>query len=361
MAKPSGRASSSTKKKTGNAPKTDKAEPKHGIPNEIKGIVFIAIGVFLLLAFLTDMTGAVGGFLKQTFYGLLGVSGAISCAFMVLTGVSVLLDKKDRNLTRLFLLLGIMVCTSVLTALFCGDTEFLPSTGFTGQIVSMFQSGVNCESGGVIGSGLCKLLVMIIGTAGTWVLAIAAELILLILITGVSVTSLMKKFGGKAKQFAVDHRKPKEAPAVPPKEPEKPKKSDKKSSGKFFDNYFHGEEPIDSATEAPEQEPERFILQEDDDLLTDMFPEGEAPIPEDLPFTLDNMKTGTLSELPITDADGNIHPVQNPEDTTEFTPPSEAKLQDVLDPQTQKAVDAGIPLDLFPAAYLVHSFSVRPV
>ena len=66
---------------------------------------------------------------------------------------------------------------------------------------------------------------------------------------------------------------------------------------------------------------------------------------DDLPFSLDNMKTGTMSELPVTEADGSITERKNPEDDEEFVPPSEAKQEDVLDPLTKAAVKAGHSLD----------------
>lgn len=48
----------------------------------------------------------------------------------------------------------------------------------------------------MIGGGICKLLVMLIGVAGTWVLAIALELILGILLTGVSIEAAFRKLCG---------------------------------------------------------------------------------------------------------------------------------------------------------------------
>ena len=58
-----------------------------------------------------------------------------------------------------------------------------------------------------------------------------------------------------------------------------------------------------------------------------------------VPSFLDTSKTGALTNMPK--EDGSI-PSNDPDD---FEPPSEAKLQDKLDPMTKKALDSGVPLD----------------
>ena len=54
------------------------------------------------------------------------------------------------------------------------------------------------------------------------------------------------------------------------------------------------------------------------------------------------MKTGVLTEFP--DADGNLPKKEDP-DGLDFEPPSEAQLEDRLDPMTKQAIEAGVPLD----------------
>ena len=91
------------------------AVKRKALSNEIKGILIIACGVFLTFAFLTETTGAVGSFVKDVFYGLLGMASAISCIFIVLTGFNVFVNKDGSgNVPRFFLLAGLMVSTSIL-------------------------------------------------------------------------------------------------------------------------------------------------------------------------------------------------------------------------------------------------------
>lgn len=343
-AKASAPAKKPAPKKTGQAPV--KPEKQSFLTNEIKGIVMIACGIFLLFAFLTNSTGAVGRFLKNICYGLLGISGSISCVFLALTGIHVFRNKGEkRNLGKLFLLLGLMLSTSVLTALFFGDVAFVTG-GFIDQVVNLYRDGAQGYGGGLLGGGLAKIFVALVGVPGTWILAVTAELILALMLTGISLVSVAQKVSEKIKERRT------EIPQVETtKEP--------KSRTEYFEGYLAGEEPISSQPErkprkkAPEPVdeplPERFELKEDDELFqTILSPkDAQAIDQEELPFRLDNMKTGTISELPDIDKDGAVVAKKNPEDQEdeEFVPPSEAKLEDVLDPLTQKAVDAGLPLD----------------
>ena len=50
-----------------------------------------------------------------------------------------------------------------------------------------------------------------------------------------------------------------------------------------------------------------------------------------------------MTELP--DENGVYHPPVENEEGTDYEPPSQAKLEDVTDPMTQAAMDAGIDID----------------
>lgn len=357
-------ASSKTRassKKTGKTTGTKSANTKQKtLSNEIKGIVLIAVGIFLAFAFLSDASGAVGAFIRSLCYGLFGMSISISCVFIILTGAYVFMDKLgERNAFRYVLLGLLIIFTSVLVSLAMGGEE-LVGNSVAERFISLWRSGIGGSGGGIIGGGLCALLTMLVGTAGAWVLTIAVELILLILLTGISlekvfrgIAELFRRRSAEYREIAnseveyelpeystqsdevkrkLRERKQKETTPV--------RKTRKHKSDEFFDGYFDGEETIN------ETEPvKRFEFKDDDDFLGEIMPENTevSDDTQDLPFTLDSIKTGVLTELP--DENGEYkEPVEN-EEGTDFEPPSEAKLEDVFDPLTQKAVDAGVPLD----------------
>lgn len=367
--KTNARASSSVPKQSKSAATGQRSSGKKQktLSNEIKGILLIAVGIFLSCAFLTEAAGAVGAFISNVCYGLFGFSIAISCIFIIITGVKVFMDKAgEKNGFRLILLSLLIISTSVLVTLFFGGIE-LVGTSLAENTAILWHSGTEEGCGGIIGGGLYLLLTSLIGTAGSWVLTIAAELILIILLTGVSLEGLFRSIAGIFKRHRKDYQEVADSEAdfeLPEysEQSEKVKKkladrknnafkSKRKDDSDFFDGYFDGEETISDTDSNPSDEtvgtdadilPKRFELKEDDKLFDDMFPNyKDNSDTAELPFTLDNLKTGTLTELP--DENGNL-PVQN-EEGTDFEPPSEAKLEDVFDPLTQRAVDAGIELD----------------
>ncbi len=347
------------------------------LSNEVQGILIIAGGLFLLMAFLTTATGAVGSFLRDIFYGLLGFASAISCVFVIVTGVQVFLNKEGRrNTTRYLLLAGVVLVTSILVALGCGTQQTAGS--LFEQVVSLWQSGIDGYGGGVIGGGICRILVTLLGVGGSWVLTIALELILVILLTGVSLESIFRKLGKLVKrqsdkvaevaetqvemELEPEPRVHKKSSfwrgffqkSLPEPEAEPTPAPQKKKNGNFFEGYFSGEEPLsgqpvspveDGPKDAQDIPVRRFTFREDDELLKNVLP-PEDQTTENLPFSINNMKTGVLSELPITEEDGSIIQQENPEDADPvFTPPSEAKLEDTPELSTKLAMEAGVPLD----------------
>lgn len=350
-----------TKVKTGRKPQkpnTSENTKQKTLSGEIKGIIFIALGIFLALAFLTNTTGAVGRFIKDLGYGLFGCSIAISCIFIILTGFYIFTDKHGkRNSFRYTLLSILIIITSILVTLISGETE-LNGTSLAENVAILWHSGIDLTGGGIIGGGLCLFLTTLTGTAGAWVISLALELILIILLTEVSIEKVFRSITGIFKRRSDDYHEVAdneiefELPEYSEQSEEVKEKLRKrratmdgndarrKSNKKFFDGYFDGEETIDE-----HEPPKRFEFKEDDEIFDDLFGDKttDTDSAPDLPFTIDNVKTGVLTELP--DENGNIKkPVEN-EEGTDFEPPSEAKLEDVFDPLTQRAVDAGVPLD----------------
>lgn len=385
--KRSGAASKPAAKKKAPAKGAKPAETKpikggqKTLNNEIQGILLIAIGLFLLMAFLTTATGMVGTFLKNIFYGLLGFASAISCVFVIVTGVQVFMNKEGRKNTARFLLLGgVVLVTSILVELAAGASESAGS--LLEQITILWQHGIEGTGGGVLGGGIGRILRTLLGSGGSWVIAIALELILIILLTEVSLETLLRKMGGFFKHRGEKVVEPEEEPyqeemelteevaekssffrgLFGKKEKEIPEKRGgnrntpdfaERKKDDFFTGYFAGEEPLDDRSaelledgpkDAQEMPPRRFTFREDDELLKNIFPEEEKEY-ENIPFSIDNMKTGVLSEIPVTNEAGELVEQPDPEEEEEFVPPTEAQLEDTPDLATKKAMEAGVPLD----------------
>ena len=119
-----------------------------------------------------------------------------------------------------------------------------------------------------------------------------------------------------------------------------------------------------------ETKPQRFVFEEDEELSQALKESLETNNKkdrfsiDDLPFDADNIYAGTISEehsefdeisppefldtsktgalTQIPNEDGTI---PESDDTDDFEPPSQAKMEDKLDPMTKKALDSGVPLD----------------
>ncbi len=355
-------APGTTSQKAKTVKKTQRQKPSENtrqktLSNEIKGIILIAAGILLALAFLTSTTGAFGSLVKNLGYGLFGCSIAISCFFIILTGYYVFTDKLGKRNSFRYTLLGILIIsTSVMVSLITGE-KWPDATSLAENIAILWHSGIDLAGGGIIGGGLCSLFTSLIGNAGTWVVTITIELILILLLTELSLEKVFRSITGVFNRRSNDYHEIADS-EIEFELPEYSEQSDEvkeklrkrkmemdagtkhKNSKNFFDKYFGGEETIDE-----EDTPKRFEFKEDNNLFNDIFGESNDTFNQDadLPFTIDNVKTGVLTELP--DENGNLKkPVEN-EEGTDYEPPSEAQLEDVFDPLTQRAVDAGMPLD----------------
>ncbi len=354
---------------------------------EIKGIILIALGLFVALSFFTQATGVVGHFFRDLLMGLFGGAASIFFVFIIWTGINMFIEKKtDSAAYKIWALFALMVVTSVIWSLWFGDTQWkypdLPSA-----VKSMYTYGADGCSGGIIGVMLCIGLAKLLGTVGTTLVSIAAALILLIVLTEVSFEKLFKTISlyikenkekmsenlngdidmdveGEAEERHVRKDAKSRAKKLPPPE-DVTGQPDTMSNNPYFDIYFKSGELEDlTGTEShvrtdaeEEHKPPRFVFDEDvpEDVQDDTREiieavnagrdaaeaAAEAAASSGEPrFSIADVHTGTLTELP--DENGNFR--ENGDDD-DFEPPSLTQMQEKVDPMTQAAIDAGVPLD----------------
>ncbi len=331
---------------------------------EIKGIILIALGIFLVMSFFTEATGAVGHYFKEIIMGLFGGASVIFFVFVIWTGVNMFMEKKSGKAAyKIWILLALMVVTSVLWAVWYGDTEW-NYPGFVSAVKSMYTYGIDGCSGGVLGVFLCIGLVKCVGTVGTTILSIAAALILLIILTEVSVEKMFRKIMLyiKTNRERVAEKLDEEIDMeidVPEKTKKKKDKKRKKEvetqvetdaepakapNSDYFDIYFKTGDIEDLAKN--DSGVKRFKFEEDtqdetNEVIKEILNEkgSESAKDEGTTFKLEDVRTGVLTELP--DENGNF----KAKDDDEFEPPSMVQMEEKVDPLTQAAIDAGAPLD----------------
>ncbi len=359
--------SKSNGKKKNVTPK-ERATAKKTRGAEVKGIVLIAVGIFLVVSLYFDVTGTVGHWFKELVLGLFGGPAMIFFVFVIWAGVDMFIEKKNEKATyKIWLLALLMIFISVLWAAFCGGDEWNYNS-FIESVQSMYSYGI--AGGGIIGGLLCAGLSKLIGAVGTIILSVAVILILLVILTEVSIEKLFRKIGSFMKKNRdkiaenLDEEIEIEEDSTVVK-----KRVRKKLRGKdervttvvqkdyqpakapnsdYFDVYFKGGE-IEAVAKKPEKMPvRRFVFDEDiPDEVTEVAREviaeqeqSAVKTPEKkTPFRIEDVKTGVLTQLP--DENGNFKATED----DEFEPPTQAQMEDKVDPLTQAALDAGVPLD----------------
>ncbi len=352
--------------------KTDKAKTKKRSA-EIKGIVLIALGIFVALSFWGGATGIVGETFKSLLMGLFGGAAVIFFVFIIWTGINMFIEKKrENNGYKIWVLFALMVVTSVLWAVWHGDTEWAYSDFWSG-IKGMYDWGKDGSSGGVIGTSLCILLVKCLGVVGTSVVSIAAAMILLLILTEVSLEKMFNAISAYIKRNKeemnaaldeeIDMEVAKDRTAKAPQRIGRRKKAkavadekiEKRATGTqnsdYFDVYFRDEAIIDIAEGSAQtaRKPARFKFKDEPEEesvdISDIASEvvqatqkARAVADEKPRFEITEENSGVLT--PIPDENGNFKTGNE-----EFEPPSLVQMQEKVDPMTQGAIDAGVPLD----------------
>lgn len=341
---------------------------------EIKGIVLIALGIFVALSFWEGATGIVGEIFRGILMGLFGGAAVIFFVFIIWTGVNMFIEKRKENTGyKIWVLLALMVVTSVIWALWHEDTVW-SYPDFSSAIRSMYDWGKDGSSGGVIGTLLCIGLVKCLGTVGTTILSIAAAMILLLILTEVSLEKLFKSISAYIKRNKADmaaaldedveldiEEKPRKEKKLGRKKKEKvltrqvPQSPGENAghtpNSDYFDVYFKNDAltEIAAGKKTTTRKPFRFDVEEDEPAETVDIAEVASEVIREQGntvktqsasprFVITEENAGVLTQLP--DENGNFK-----KNDGEFEPPSLVQMQEKVDPMTQAALDEGISFD----------------
>lgn len=351
--------------------------------NEIKGIVLIALGLFMGFTFWFDTMGVVGEFIRTVMMGVFGSAAWISSIIIMWMGLNLIIDKREKSQSyKPWLFLGLMLFVSVITALISDQCDIRSFA-----VSKLFDEGNRAVGGGVFGGGISVLLCSLIGKIGLWIFSVSGLLILTLILTGVSLGKILRAFGVKIqtgsqnlKETQKLKRAEKAASRAAALEEERfraaeeniPKAEKIKNIDISDADIVRNTVPDDAADKRQRKKkkdetlnevtPVPFILTEDS------FPqfadygegeengEGDVSLREDAPFHPKDVKTGVITPLqggeslidtqetgaltPLPDENGNFK-----EKDAEFEPPTLESMKEKLDPATQQAIDRGAPLD----------------
>ncbi len=222
------------KKKNVNKKKADpEAEKRNRKKREIQGILIIALGIFLVIAMFSDLTGAVGAAMATFLRGIFGLVSFVLPFYLILYGVLMLSGRTKALglLPAIFMTVLFFDLAIVNSIRFIGTSGvIIPIQGVSG----LYNSGIDLDNGGVIGMVLAGLLVKFIGKAGAYIFFAIVALISIIIISDRPYAGMgsWKKESEereaerrrKAKEKAIEQEKEKERLPEPEPEPE-PKRS----------------------------------------------------------------------------------------------------------------------------------------
>ena len=196
-AKKSSKPTSKAKEKAQEIQAKKKADRR--VIDEIWAIIAIAIGVFLVIATMTDGAGQFGVIIDEFLKGLFGFVAYILPFYLIIFGV-LLFAKKTVSIsvktTLLAFVLLLMIAT--MNSIHFIDAEKISFSLST--IKEYYGLGVELKSGGFFGMLLATLLIKWFGVAGCWIFAIVVTIICLLLIINTPVSRFIRKIADKIEE-----------------------------------------------------------------------------------------------------------------------------------------------------------------
>ncbi|MGI6205656.1 MAG: DNA translocase FtsK 4TM domain-containing protein [Anaerovoracaceae bacterium] len=155
--------------------------------DEIVSVILVALGIFIIIAELTNATGKVGSVLSMVFKGCFGLAAYILPFYLIVYALLVLTNKTAHINSRT------IVCTIIMFF----DIDVLLSIRYPAvkedyfglsYIIDMFDKGIDLESAGAVGMTIGWGLVKLVDIIGLILIAIVVLIICIILIANTPVS-----------------------------------------------------------------------------------------------------------------------------------------------------------------------------
>ena len=190
-----GKSSSRSSSAKGTASRSQRAKESkvnNRVKDEIAAILIIALGIFLAIAFHTQVAGAVGIALSEVFKGLFGFAAYILPYYFIVYGILLFAKKTIHTGTKSVILLLIIFFMISLINSGRFITDEIISDGLLNVAVH-YNNGMVLDDGGVFGMVLGKILVKFIGIAGLYIVASVAIIICLLLLMDTPISRFFEK------------------------------------------------------------------------------------------------------------------------------------------------------------------------
>lgn len=178
-----------SKRKKNNNTKNKEQEANHGFKDEIILLTVIAVALLLFVSIFTEGAGVIGRTINKFVFGLVGITSFILPFYMI--GVTIFkLANKTSSLAR-----RKIVFSSLLLFVFTISMQMIQGyqlSVFKGIIEHYIYSSTTKRAGGLIGGFFGDILLVLLGSLGSYIVLSVSVVVLMILLTERSFLKLVK-------------------------------------------------------------------------------------------------------------------------------------------------------------------------
>lgn len=202
--KPGRPPGSKNKKSTGSTGKA-KAEVRQAqekqradkrVIDEIWGVIFIALGIFIFAAVQFDAAGQLGHTIGDGLKGVLGLIGLVFPWYLICFGILIFANKTAHLSIKILILAFIIL---LMLCLF-NSARFIDDDKLIYNFVQFYDKGITLDGGGFFGMSMGTFLIKTIGRVGLYVFASVVIIICLLLVINTPVSRGIEKLSGKAEE-----------------------------------------------------------------------------------------------------------------------------------------------------------------
>ena len=158
----------------------------------IFAVVLIGIAICLTICLIVPDAGVLCRWIRDILFGLLGWAGALVPVALVFYAVLMIL-RYEKILSKVLLSTGATVLLSAFINV-CEDPDRLLVAGKSGVgecVSSLYVSGTNLNSGGVIGGAIAEPMTLLVGALISGIIIFTVMLIAFIFVTGLTFASFI--------------------------------------------------------------------------------------------------------------------------------------------------------------------------
>ena len=187
-----------TKKKNKHSKKTSNVGQPSQIPDDIRGVAFITLGILMILSvFATDSSGILGRSIKKILIGLFGIGSYILPLLIIFVGITYINKNSKLNFNNRFYGIVILIINTLLFIQMVHINEYYLENDFMHGITKIF-SDENAFHGGVISYMIDVPLYKLLGTVGSYIIFVAAYIISSLFIMQISLRELIQIIKGSS-------------------------------------------------------------------------------------------------------------------------------------------------------------------